>query len=100
VAGNECRLQSVNLKLGDRRQELGGSQGGDSDRLCPHQRHGYIVQALRESDSGPPVATLVAIGVAAAAVVVITSFLFISYVKFKKFSATSKKSRVSEAAVA
>jgi hypothetical protein len=34
-----------------------------------------IVQALREAESGPPVATMVAIGVAAAVVVVVTSFL-------------------------
>jgi hypothetical protein len=59
-----------------------------------------IVQALRESESGPPVATLVAIVVAAAAVVGVTSFLFISYFKFKKFSATSKNSGIREAAVA
>jgi hypothetical protein len=45
-----------------------------------------IVQALRESESGPPVEMLVAIGVAAAAVIVVTSFLFILYVKFRKFS--------------
>jgi hypothetical protein len=59
-----------------------------------------IVQALRESESGLPVAMLVDIGVAAAAVVVVTSFLFITYVKFRKFSATSKNSGVSEAAIA
>jgi hypothetical protein len=41
---------------------------------------------------------LAAIGVAATAVVVVTSFL--SYVKFKRFSATSKDSGVSKAAVA
>jgi hypothetical protein len=47
------------------------------------------------------VETLVAIGVAAAAVVVVTSFLLlISYVKFRKFSVTSKNSGVREAAVA
>jgi hypothetical protein len=38
-----------------------------------------IVQALRESESGPPVAMLVAIRVATAAVVGVTSFLFITY---------------------
>jgi hypothetical protein len=59
-----------------------------------------IVQALRESESGPPVAMLVAIRVAAAAVVGVTSFLFITYVRFKKFSVTSKNSGVSKAAVA
>jgi hypothetical protein len=59
-----------------------------------------IMQALRESELGPPVATLVAIAVAASAVVVVTSFLFISHVKFKKFSATSKNNGVREAAVA
>jgi hypothetical protein len=52
-----------------------------------------IVQALRESKSGPPAATLVAIGVSA--VVIVTSLLIILYVKFKKFSATSKNSSVS-----
>jgi hypothetical protein len=59
-----------------------------------------ILQALRESESKLPVTMLVAIGVAATAVVVDTSFLIITYVKFKRFSATSKDSRVSEAAVA
>jgi hypothetical protein len=59
-----------------------------------------ILQELRESESGPPVTMLVAIGVAAAAVVVVTSFLLITYVKFKKFSETSKNSGVSKAAVA
>jgi hypothetical protein len=59
-----------------------------------------ILQALRESESKLPVTMLVAIGVAATAVVVVTSFLIITYVKFKKFSATSKDSGVSEADVA
>jgi hypothetical protein len=39
VAGNERRLQCVNLKLGDRRQGQSGGQGGDSRGLRPHQRH-------------------------------------------------------------
>jgi hypothetical protein len=43
---------------------------------------------------------LVAIEVAATAVVIVTSFLIITYVKFKKFSATSRNSGVSEAAIA
>jgi undecaprenyl pyrophosphate phosphatase UppP len=59
-----------------------------------------IVQALRESESGPPVMMLVAIGVAATAVVVVASFLIITYVKFKKFSATRIISGDSEATVA
>jgi hypothetical protein len=59
-----------------------------------------ILQALRESESGLPVTILVAIGVAAAAVVVVTSFQLITFVKFKRFSATSKNSGVSKAAVA
>jgi hypothetical protein len=59
-----------------------------------------IVQELREFELELPVTMLVAIGVAAAAVVVVTSFLLIMYVKFKKFSATRKDSGVSEAAVA
>jgi hypothetical protein len=59
-----------------------------------------ILQALRESESTLPVTMLVAIGVAATSVVVVTSFLIITYVKFKKFSATSKNSSVSKAAVA
>jgi hypothetical protein len=59
-----------------------------------------IVQALRESESGLPVTMLVAIGVAATSVVVVTSFLIITYVKFKKFSATSSISGDSEATVA
>jgi hypothetical protein len=59
-----------------------------------------IVQALRESESGLPVMMLVAIGVAATSVVVVTSFLVITYVKFKKFSATSSISGDSEATVA
>jgi hypothetical protein len=42
---------------------------------------------------------LVAIGVAVTGVVVVTSFLIITYVKFKKFSATSKYSSISVAAV-
>jgi hypothetical protein len=58
-----------------------------------------ILQALRESESKLPVTMLVAIRVAATAVVVVTSFLIITYVKFKKFSATSRNSGVSEAAV-
>jgi hypothetical protein len=48
-----------------------------------------IVQALRESESRLPVMMLVAIGVAATSVVVVTSFLLITYVTFKKLSATS-----------
>jgi hypothetical protein len=59
-----------------------------------------ILQALRESESKLPVTMLVAIGVVATAVVVVTSFLKITYVKFKKFSATSKDSSVGKAAVA
>jgi hypothetical protein len=59
-----------------------------------------IVQALRESESGPPVMMLVTIGVAATAVVVVASFLIITYVKFKKFSATCSISGDSEATVA
>jgi hypothetical protein len=59
-----------------------------------------IVQALRESESRLPVTMLVAIGVAATSVVVVTSFLIITYVKFKKFSATSRNSGVSKATVA
>jgi hypothetical protein len=46
------------------------------------------------------VTMLVAIGVVATAVVVVTSFLIITYVKFKKLSATSKDSGISKAAVA
>jgi hypothetical protein len=59
-----------------------------------------IVQALRESELRLPVLILVAIGVTATSVVVVTSFLIIMYVKFKKFSATSSKSGNSEATVA
>jgi hypothetical protein len=59
-----------------------------------------IMQALRESESGPPVAMLVAIRAAATAVVVVASFLVITYVKFKKFSATRIISGDSEATVA
>jgi undecaprenyl pyrophosphate phosphatase UppP len=40
-----------------------------------------IMQALRESESGLPVAMLVAIGAAATAVVVVASFLVITYFK-------------------
>jgi hypothetical protein len=40
VAGNGSRLQSINLKLGDRRKGQGGGLGGDSRGLRPHQRHG------------------------------------------------------------
>jgi hypothetical protein len=47
-----------------------------------------IMQAMRETESGLPVGTLVAIGAAATAVVVVATFLVITYVKFKKFSAT------------
>jgi hypothetical protein len=51
-----------------------------------------ILQALRESESRLSVTMLVVIGVAATLVVVVfvTSFLIITYVKFKKFSATSR----------
>jgi hypothetical protein len=42
-----------------------------------------ILQALRESQSKLPVTMLVAIGVKETAVVVVTSFLVITYVKFK-----------------
>jgi hypothetical protein len=59
-----------------------------------------ILQAQRESESKLPVTMLVAIGVATTAVVVVTSFLIITYVQFKKFSATSKDSGISKAAVA
>jgi hypothetical protein len=59
-----------------------------------------IVQALRESESRLPVMMLVAIGVAATSVVVVTSFLVIMYVKFKKFSATSSISDNSNATIA
>jgi hypothetical protein len=59
-----------------------------------------ILQALSESESKLPVTMLVAIEVAGTAVVVVTSFLIITYVKFKKFNATSKHSGVSKAAVA
>jgi hypothetical protein len=59
-----------------------------------------IVQALKESEARLPVMMLVAIGVAATLVVVVTSFLIITYVKFKKFSATSSNSGDSEATVA
>jgi hypothetical protein len=59
-----------------------------------------IVQALRESESRLPVTMLVAIGVAATSVVVVTSFLIITYVKFKKFSATSRNSGNWEATIA
>jgi hypothetical protein len=58
-----------------------------------------IMQALSESESGPPVTMLVAIGAAATAVAVVASFLVIMYVKFKKFSAT-RISGNSEATVA
>jgi hypothetical protein len=58
-----------------------------------------IVQALRESESGLPVMMLVAIGVAATAVVVVASFLIITYVKFKKFSPTCSISGDSKATV-
>jgi NADH:ubiquinone oxidoreductase subunit K len=43
------------------------------------------VQALRESELRLPVMMLVAIEVAATSVVVVTSFLVITYAKFKKF---------------
>jgi hypothetical protein len=69
----------------------------------PAPLHGVtsnIVQVLRESESGLPVMMLVAIGVAATSVVVVTSFLVITYVKFKKFRATSSISGDSEATVA
>jgi hypothetical protein len=59
-----------------------------------------IVQALRESESRLPVMMLVANGVAATSVVVVTSFLLLTYVKFKKFSATSSNSGDSKATVA
>jgi hypothetical protein len=59
-----------------------------------------IVQSLRESESRLPVMMLVAIGVAATLVVVVTFFLIITYVKFKKFSATSRNSGDSKATVA
>jgi hypothetical protein len=59
-----------------------------------------ILQALRESESGPPVMMLVAIGAAATAVVLVASFLIITYVKSKKFSATRSISGNSEATVA
>jgi hypothetical protein len=59
-----------------------------------------ILQALRELDLKLPVTMLVAIRVAATAVVVVTSFLIITYVKFKKFSATRRNSSVSKAALA
>jgi hypothetical protein len=59
-----------------------------------------ILQALRESESNLPVTMLVAIRVAARAVVVVTSFIIITYVKFKMCSATSRNSGVSKAAIA
>jgi hypothetical protein len=59
-----------------------------------------ILQALRESESKLPVTMLVAIEVVATGVVIVTSFLIITYVKFKKFSAISKDSGVSKATVA
>jgi undecaprenyl pyrophosphate phosphatase UppP len=59
-----------------------------------------IMQALRESESGQPVAMLVAIGAAATAVVIVASFLVITNFKFKKFSATRIISGDSEATVA
>jgi hypothetical protein len=59
-----------------------------------------ILQALRESESKLPVTMLVAIGVAATSVVVVTSFLIKTYVKFNKFSATRMNSSVSKTAVA
>jgi hypothetical protein len=59
-----------------------------------------IVQTLRESESRLPVMMLVAIGVAATSVVVVTSFLITKYVKFQKFSATSSNSGNSDATVA
>jgi hypothetical protein len=43
---------------------------------------------------------LVGIGLPATLVVVVTSFLIITYVKFKKFSAIIRNSGVSEATVA
>jgi ABC-type dipeptide/oligopeptide/nickel transport system permease component len=43
-----------------------------------------IVQVLRESELRLPVTLLVAIGVVATSVVVGTSFLIITYVKFNK----------------
>jgi hypothetical protein len=58
------------------------------------------VQALRESELRLPVTMLVAIGVAATLVVVVISFLIITYVKFKKFSATSRNNGNSKATVA
>jgi hypothetical protein len=58
-----------------------------------------ILQALRESESGPPVMMLVDIGAAAKAVVVVASFLIITYVKFKKFTATRSISGDSKATV-
>jgi hypothetical protein len=59
-----------------------------------------IVQALRDSESRLPVMMLVAIGVPATSVVVVTSFLIITYVKFKWFSATRSISSDSKATVA
>jgi hypothetical protein len=59
-----------------------------------------IMQALRESESGLPVGMLVAIGAAATAVVVVASFLAITYYKFRKFGATRSISGDSEATVA
>jgi hypothetical protein len=122
VAGNKCRLQSVNLKLGDCRQGgkaavkeetvvvsvhtnvtawTGEAVNFTVDTPAPLQSvRSNILQTLRESESELPVTMLVAIGVAATSVVVVTSFLLITYVKFKKFRATSKDSGVSKAAVA
>jgi hypothetical protein len=111
VAGNGRRLPRFNLELGDRLQGNGGGRERDRRRLDSHQRHGLdwgggfnltletpaplqsvtsdIKQAMREAESsGLPVGTLVAIGAAATAVVVVASFLAITYVKFKKFSVT------------
>jgi hypothetical protein len=59
-----------------------------------------IMQVLRESELGPPVGMLVAIGAAATAVVVVASFLAITYFKFRMFSATRSISGDSEATVA
>jgi hypothetical protein len=59
-----------------------------------------IMQALRELESGQPVGMLVASGAAATAVVVVASFLVITYFKFRKFSATRSISGDSEAKVA
>jgi hypothetical protein len=108
VAGDGSRLQSFNLKLGDPRLGQGGGQGGDSCGLRPHQRHGMDrrsvqlhlghTRAIAECHKRH-LASAEGFRVKAASDDA-GGHLIITYVKLKKFSATSKNSGVSKAAVA